>query len=183
MITSRRRLSGLALGLLGATGLAGCVKSATPATHVSEAQALVNDAAAILALGIIPGPAAGIAALVVSGLQALLATISGSIATGASPESTIIASLASSMQSLQKAVPPGSQVYNYAAAAITALGNLGANASASAQAQVEGAVGQALIAYLELTAPKSARYGASAAPLTGLLTDAKLRIARLGGTL
>jgi hypothetical protein len=177
MITSRRGLSSLALGLFASTALSGC--QTPPAAVVSAAQAVANDAAAILALGLIPTKAAAIAQLVLTGFQALLGVISGSLQTGASTETTVIASLVSAVKSLQADVSITSPIHTDANTALTLLDALDANSTASAQAQAEGAVGAALIAYLELKSPQSGAQGVELTPTGQLVIDARTHIAIL----
>ena len=179
MNLSRRSLAGYAGALLAATALAGCAVPAT--TVITDAQAVASDAAAVLALGIVPQPAAGIAQLVLTGFQALLGAVSGSIAAGASTETTVITSLTSSMKSLQASVPAGSPVSTDAGTALTLLGNLQANSAGTTQQQVEAAVGSALIAYLELNTPQKAMLGGAPSPVFGLVADARKHLVKMQG--
>jgi hypothetical protein len=169
-------LSASALGI-PALVLAGCNTPA--ATIISDAQAVATDAASILALGVVPQPFAGIATLVLTGFQALQGAVSGSIAAGASTEATVIASLMSSVKSLQASVPSGSAVYNDAAVAVTALKGLSADSSETAQAQAEAAVGTALVAYLQLSMPETVSMGVHASAVTGLLSNARMHLAKM----
>ena len=177
MVISRRRLGLLMPGFLSSTALAGCN---TPAKVViSDAQVVANDAAQILALGIVPAPDAAIASLVLTGFQALLAATMGAVTAGDTAEQTAITALTSSMTSLQGSVPSTSPVYADAGAALAALKSLAANDTASAQTQAEAAVGTALIAYLTLSAPAKAELGAEGSQMGTLAADARARLAKM----
>jgi hypothetical protein len=166
---------------MGTTALAGCQGPVTEATVVSDAQIAANDIAAALALGVVPQPAAGILSLAVSGFQALLAQLAGSLATGATTFATVVGGLTSALKSAVADVPPASAAATALNAAIAALGTLTASSSQTVQQQVEAAVAEGLIAYLTLKAPASAERGAAAGSFGALVDDANGHVQKLKG--
>jgi ABC-type Co2+ transport system permease subunit len=158
----------------GALFVAACT---TP--EISDAQAVVTDAQTILATGLIPPPVSTIAALVVAGLQALVDSAGASVTSGANAESTALAALTAAVTQVKTNSTAGTTVYNAATAALAALATISANTSASAQAQIEAAVGTVLIDYLEANAPVSAVPGAAPSAVQKAINDARAHISNL----
>jgi hypothetical protein len=164
----------LASVFAGALFVAACT---TP--EISDAQTVVNDAQTILNTGLIPAPVSAIAALVVTGLQALIDSAGASVSSGANAENTAIAALTAAVKQVQADSVEGSTVANDAAEALTVLSTVSSNSSASTQTQIEADVGSLLIDYLAANAPASASPGASPSQIENLIRDARAHVANL----
>ncbi len=166
--------------LVGAAGalLAACSASQV-ASGESDIQAVVTDGQEILATGLIPQPAAGIAALVLAGIKAVDNSVTTATTASASAESTSITGLETAVQQAM-ADTSNAGVQAGGAAALRALGALSATSSASAVTQAEAAAGALLIDYLQSKAPATARYGAKPSSIQGLIDDAHTHLTALG---
>jgi hypothetical protein len=155
--------------------------AACTSTEVSDAQAVVNDANAALATGLIPPPASTIAGEVVVGLQSLINAVSPDLTTNANAETTAIAALTAAVRSVQDDASTNSTVTGDAATALSVLGTISANSSASSQGQLEADVGELLIDYLAANAPAAATAGSTPTAVQSLINDARTHISHMRG--
>ena len=160
--------------------LAGCT-----AAELSESTSLAADLAALLSTaesnGSVPSAIAADINTAISGIENLAVGTSGSIASGASTETTVVSSLQSAVTTVAADLPNNATVQSDSAQALQLLGEVDTSSTETATQQAEAAVGTFLVDYLAAKGPAGAAVGGAPSAYQSLITDARSHITKLRG--